>query len=932
MKDLYSLQDIFNQRLFRIPDYQRGYSWTEQQLNEFWEDVINLPLDREHYTGMISLKKINKDKIKEWTEEFWLINNWGYSAYHVVDGQQRLTTFIILINEIVKFYKSLPENIDKGFENIYINSLPLSEIIKSYLCIIKPDSQDQLKTYKFGYEVDNPSYEFFKYKILEAENPGDIQETFYTLNLEKAKEFFSNILKETHKEYGLSEIENLFVKLTQKLMFNIYNIDDDFNVFIAFETMNNRGKRLSNLELLKNRLIYLTTLFNNEEDVKASLRNKINDTWKTVYGCLGKNKQKALNDDEFLQAHWIIYFGYSRNKKDNYSDFLLKQYFTQKRILDKVNFNEQFEDNNDEVTEDLFIDEPVEEVVNSIDKSVKDKLTIGDLGNYIDSMKNLIPYWYDMNFPQQSKFNDEIKSWLDRINRLGFVYFKPLTTVVLAKNDITNEEKIEYLKAVERFIFMHFRLSGYFATYKNSFYYNLAKSLFKGEKDIKYIIDELNNIDYLNKENVLSINSVLNTISRLFKNYKGYYSWSTIRYFLYEYETYLMNNNESPQKIYPEDFFKADEKDKVSIEHVYPQTPTDEYWTSRFDIYSEEQRKYLNGSLGNLLPLSLRINVKLQNHSFENKKTERYFKGSHSEIEANHYEEWTPEVILERGKNMLDFMAKRWGFKFNNDYDKVRMLGLDFMEKQPADYTDELPKDGDNKTYALDRWKYNGEYFNNKELIKRTFIDYINTSDIKSFDEIPEEFKTLKMHTHLLFKSDLTTEDIENGYDYKKIETNFFNLFIRNWGDRDDTLAYLDTLLKYYECDLENTTENEMAKRTITKEMVEKVYEVSKQVYEKQLSEQEATDIMANEGMNPSSAVMYIYCFNRMMTGDVYKRGTSTFAAEYYISKIREDYGVEYSKKAIESLEKHIKYINSRNFTNKGLEDLLVIQKEIDNI
>ena len=80
MKELYSLQDIFNQRLFRIPDYQRGYSWTEQQLNEFWEDVINLPIDREHYTGMISLRKINKVEAKNWTEELWLINNWGYSA------------------------------------------------------------------------------------------------------------------------------------------------------------------------------------------------------------------------------------------------------------------------------------------------------------------------------------------------------------------------------------------------------------------------------------------------------------------------------------------------------------------------------------------------------------------------------------------------------------------------------------------------------------------------------------------------------------------------------------------------------------------------------------------------------------------------------------------------------------------------------------
>ena len=822
MKELFSLQDLFNQRLFRIPDYQRGYSWTEQQLTEFWEDIINLPLNRDHYTGMISLRKLKTEETKDWTEELWLLNNWGYDAYHVVDGQQRLTTFIILMNEIIKFYKNLPENAEKGYDSIFINSLPLSEIMKSYLCIVKPDSEGQLRTYKFGYEVDNPSYEFFKYRILEADTPGDIHETFYTLNLENAKNFFANILQETYEQYGIGEIEKLFIKLTQRLKFNIYNIDDDFNVFIAFETMNNRGKRLSNLELLKNRLIYLTTLFNNEDDVKTSTRNKINETWKTVYGCLGKNKQKALNDDEFLQAHWIIYFGYSRNKKDNYSDFLLKQYFTQKKILEKVKYEGQIVEETVENIDEPFIEENYEENITVVEKSIKDKLTIGDVGNYIDSMKNLIPYWYDMAFPSQSSFSNEIKVWLDRINRLGFVYFKPLTTVVLSKKDISDDDKIEYLKAVERFIFMHFRLAGYFSTFKNSFFYNLANTLYKGEKDIKYVINELNNIEYLGKDNVLNINSVLNSILRLFRNYKGYYSWSSIRYFLYEYETYLMDN-QANQKIYPEDIFKKDEKDKVSIEHIYPQTPTDEYWTSRFDTYTDEQKNCLTGSLGNLLPLSLSINIKLQNDSFDEKKKERYYKGSHCEIEVSHYEEWTPEAILEHGKKMLDFMANRWNFKFNNEYDKVKLLALDFMEEEPVDYTAEIPRD-------------------------------------------------------------------------------------------------------------ENSENNAQRSSVITREMVEKVYDVSKQVYENQITEQEAIDIMSEVGMNTSSAVMYIYCFDRMMKGDVYKRGTSTFAAEYYISRIREDYGREYSRKAIESLEKHVQYMKSRSVSNKSLEDVLEAQKEFEEL
>ncbi|MDQ1002698.1 uncharacterized protein with ParB-like and HNH nuclease domain [Neobacillus niacini] len=113
----------------------------------------------------------------------------------------------------------------------------------------------------------------------------------------------------------------MFKKVTQNLMFNLHEIHDDFDVFVAFETMNNRGKKLSNLELLKNRLIYLTTLYDDGElkaDDQKVLREKINDAWKEVFYQLGRNKQKPLSDDDFLTAHWIMYFQYTRQKGDDY--------------------------------------------------------------------------------------------------------------------------------------------------------------------------------------------------------------------------------------------------------------------------------------------------------------------------------------------------------------------------------------------------------------------------------------------------------------------------------------------------------------------------------------------------------------------------------------------------------------------------------------
>ncbi len=682
MNDLLSLTDLFNWTIFRIPDYQRGYSWGTLQLDEFWSDILNLLPDREHYTGMISLKKLDKAYTtnEKWNDEKWLLDNWNYNAYHVVDGQQRLTTFIILINEIVNFYKRI--NKDKDNSQIFVNSIPLNKIIEDYLVISKPDSDNIIKTYKFGYEVDNPSYEFFKHKILGEPNSGLINETFYTLNLENAKSFFEKKIQEEFENNGLSAIEIIFKKITQKLKFNMYYIDNDFNVFVAFETMNNRGKRLSNLELLKNRLIYLSTVFDDDEDNKNAVRNNINQTWKDVYGYLGKNKNKALNDEDFLQDHWIIYFGYTRSNKITYSSFLLNDYFNQNNISNKYITTTESNDEEYEM-DNLDVSETETILEDTVRENKKSKLTLSSISKYIKSMQSLIPYWYIIQNPDDSDLDVNIKFMLQSLNRIQFVYFKPLITVLLSKDNISVDKKVECLKKIERYIFLHFRLVNYQSTYRNSFFWNLAHKFYVNEVSIDEVITELNKIDYLSDNKVADMKVLLNNITRLFKNYKGYYSWAANKYFLYEYELYLMNN-QANQKIYPENLFKKDDKDKVSIEHIYPQSDTDEYWIKRFGNYTDTERKYLNGSLGNLLPLSLSINVKLQNYSFDDKKVGKnrnrgYENGSHSEMEVAKIAEWNPIEILNRGLKMLKFMEDRFDFIIPNKAERIRMLGLDFM-------------------------------------------------------------------------------------------------------------------------------------------------------------------------------------------------------------------------------------------------------------
>ncbi|MBW6491969.1 MAG: DUF262 domain-containing HNH endonuclease family protein [Lentimicrobium sp.] len=699
MKELESLKSIFKDRIFKIPDYQRGYAWTTRQLKDFWEDLVNIPLDRYHYTGMLSLKKVDRQVWSGWNDEKWLISDRGYKPFHIVDGQQRLATFVIFIQAIYELFIKLKENIDKGDDEIYIGSFSLKTIREEYLVIEKPP-HFIIRTYKFGYEVDNPSFKFLKHRIFQEPNSGSIQETFYTLNLENAKNFFKENLDNFYDKYGLEEIELLFKKVTQNLMFNVYEISDDFDVFVAFETMNNRGKKLSNLELLKNRLIYLTTLYDETElktDECNSLREKINTAWKEVYYQLGRNKQNPLNDDDFLVAHWIMYFQYSREKGDDYIRFLLEQKFTPQNIYTKTEVKLSSIQEFEEIREDEEIDQEDAELNGNEEPTVlRSKLSPNEIEDYVNSLKSAAVHWYNTHNPVNNPDLTKVESlWIDRLNRIGIVYFRPLVTVSFLNKSIDSNQRVKLFKAIERFIFVTFRLSRAFSTYRNSEFYRAARQLKNSELTADTIVQRLSErMDYCfytaegSKGNYFDYTFFQKFIEKKFKSGGGFYLWNGLKYFLYEYEMEKVRLRGS-QKIDWKLFVKS-EKDKVSIEHVYPQTPTAKCWKVGFKEYKKSQQVYFQGTLGNLLPLSQSINSSLQNDCFSEKKSAKfnekkeklrqgYSDGSHSEIEVSTYEEWNPDNILDRGLKLLDFMEKRWDLKFENEYAMAELLFLEFM-------------------------------------------------------------------------------------------------------------------------------------------------------------------------------------------------------------------------------------------------------------
>lgn len=640
---LESLSEIFNQKFFRIPDYQRGYAWKEEQLEDFWEDLNNLKENKYHYTGLITVEKIIKDDIQNqeiWTDDLWMFEK-GFKAYYVIDGQQRLTTIIILIKTIL----------DKFEDDESINFTEKMDLIKKYMY----QESGNYKSFIFGYEKDNPSDEYFKTKILDQESLSSDrvpEHTLYTWNLKNARDFFEKKIGSLSK----TDLEKLFKKIVNHLRFNFYEIDDELDVFITFEVMNNRGKQLSKLELLKNRLIYLTTLLDEDSENrdKERLRKDINEAWKTIYEYLGKNKDNPIDDDEFLKNHWIMYFKYNRSESQVYAKVLLNEYFIAKNLLGE----------NPDVT-----------------------IGFDEIKTYVDSISKSAKKWFYLNNPSYSDYNDEIKEWLEKLNRLGFGAFSPLIMAAMVK-DVDDGKFLRLLQAAERFIFLVFRLTRRPSNTRDSHFYRKANEFYSTvSMDLEDIINDIYEETVGSEEGWFDIKKFFDYVDDQYKKEEGFYSWNGLRYFLYEHELYLQRRANGSSKIDWIDIKRRKKED--TIEHIYPQDASKQCWKQLFDKFNDK-KEYLLHSLGNLLLISRSKNSQLLNECFEFKKKHQdsngndigFFNGTYSEIDVAQYRDWTPEEILDRGIKMIRFIEERWGIEIGDDERKTELLKLQFLKEQ----------------------------------------------------------------------------------------------------------------------------------------------------------------------------------------------------------------------------------------------------------
>ncbi|NOQ75137.1 MAG: DUF262 domain-containing protein [Crocinitomix sp.] len=676
--DLKTVHAIFTNRILRIPSYQRGYSWSNDapvklsaenplknvkgQLKDLWDDLLNIQEESWHYTGLLTMVEV---KAKEYD---WLPN---HTQFAIVDGQQRITSILILLAVIIEEAKKQEITLgvregDVEFQYLYIN-------------------KDGLKAYVFGYDKDNPSDKFFRKHILNLnEIEDDSEESVYTENLLKAKIFFRAMVI-IYLRTESNSISALFEKVTTQLKLNEYVLPEELDEHVVFETMNNRGKPLSQLERLKNRLLYLNDKF--ELDVplseeaskilaarKEQLSDSINKAWITIYKSLGQNKHHPLSDEDFIKNHWIVYFDeYSRAEANVYASFLFDAYFSLQNVYEK-------------------------------------KLTIGDIEKYIKSLQTCSVWWNKLNYPSYfSKGETTIKEALIGIHQVGLkASFKPLLLAILVRED--RNQFVESIRSLEKYSFKLFDLSNKRGNTGDSKIYSLAHAVYTNRKDSSQTKVEIE----LYTSWYYEFNIFINQSYEMFElgHKDGFYRWSGRFYLLYRYDLYLREENKSSAQsteINWRDFNKNN-----SIEHILPQSaiPSIEAYArikeksieevrvaynkiqndwSSFNSCSPPERKKLANSIGNLLAISKSDNSSFKNDKFQFKvdqsnKGEDYLNrgykyDSMSAMMVANNEDWTPESILNRGLDILKFLCGYIGEDFDNmeELTKYKVLGLEFM-------------------------------------------------------------------------------------------------------------------------------------------------------------------------------------------------------------------------------------------------------------
>lgn len=273
-----TISEIFScDGIYKIPNYQRQYSWTNDQLDALWSDLYEAYENKTADNDCYFLGSI-------------VVVNDGKGYYELIDGQQRITTLMILMNVLVKDF---PE-INKDSDAIFVAD---KEKIQNCILFQNRKNRLQLQT--------DPKYDsIFNDVIINCDSFADVDSpTIRELKMDdpqykyiNSAVFFYRKLSELSEE-ELNEFINYVFFST-----NIIKIECTNQSFAIklFQVLNDRGLELSPSDIIKS---YIIGKYENDDEHGKSI---FNNNWKTIEDM---SKQYGFRLDDFC-----VYYEYFKLK------------------------------------------------------------------------------------------------------------------------------------------------------------------------------------------------------------------------------------------------------------------------------------------------------------------------------------------------------------------------------------------------------------------------------------------------------------------------------------------------------------------------------------------------------------------------------------------------------------------------------------------
>ena len=262
-----------NGLVYRVPMFQRDYSWAEQEWDDLWQDIAGMAEpggEQGHYMGYLVLQSSDERN------------------YDIIDGQQRMTTLSLLVLAVLN---NLRRFVDLKVD-AEDNQRRIEELRKTYIGYLDPVTL--LARSKLTLNRHNDM--FYQTYLVPLERPPKRNLKASEHLLRKGSQWFEERVRDRFGETRSgAELARFVDIVADRLFFTVISVTDELNAFKVFETLNARGVRLSSTDLLKNYLFSVVHGSNGHEHEMRTLEER----WETI---VGKLSSESVPD--FLRVFW----------------------------------------------------------------------------------------------------------------------------------------------------------------------------------------------------------------------------------------------------------------------------------------------------------------------------------------------------------------------------------------------------------------------------------------------------------------------------------------------------------------------------------------------------------------------------------------------------------------------------------------------------